>query len=181
MATLEQRFQTFRTYVETYTGRTTYEADSGFTQPNPPYCTVKLILAKPYQHEVNRDIDGITEEIRGLTTLSYSVQAIGGDVEAGTDSLQTLKRLALSFSADVPQRFLTDQGIGVLDVGEVLGVSTITGSKIEDRSSMIITLSASVPEVFDYESATEATIEIDPGVDPAQTITIPPDEPACPV
>jgi hypothetical protein len=181
MATLEDRLQTLRGYVETYTSRPAYIADEAPTQPDLPYCTVKLINIKTFHHDTKRDIDGITEEVRGNKNLTYSIQAIGGDDAAGTGASQVLERLSSSFEADVPKRVLTDQEIGIIEVGDVTDISTVVGSIIEDRALINITLNASVPEVFDYESATDATIEVDTGVDPVQTITIPPDEPACPV
>lgn len=180
MATLEDRFQTVADYVETYTGRPTFEADSNFTQPDEPYNTVKLINESGYQHDTKEDIDGITEEVRGLSKLTYSIQSIGGDASAGTGSAQILKRLKSSFNADVPRRVLTDEKIGILEIGNVIDISAITHSEIEDRSSLTITLSASIAEIFDYESSTETQLDINAGLDPVQTVIIP-DEPDCPV
>lgn len=181
MATLEDRLQTFRGYIETYGNRPAYVADAAPTQPTNPYFTVKLITLKTFHHDTKEDIDGITERVRGLKSLTYSIQAIGGDEAGGTGATFALERLSSSFEADVPQRVLTDQEIGVVEVGDITDISTVVGSKIEDRAAMIVTLNASIAEIFDYESATEATIEVDPGLTPVQTITIPPDEPACPV
>ena len=179
MPTLEDRNQSIADYVEAYTGRGTFISESGFAQPEGEYCTVKLIVNIPYHHEVKRDIDGVTEETRGLRKLTYSVKAIGGDVNTGATA--ALHRLQSSFEADVPRRTLTDQEIGILETGEVTDISILVGSRIEDRAFLNITFSASMSEIFDYESAIESEIEIDPGVEPAQTLTVPTDPPECPV
>lgn len=180
MATLEDRLQTVMDYVEAWTGRTTYEADSGFTQPATPYCTVKLILENDYDFDVADDIDGFNQTVRGLTRLDYSIQAIGGDAAAGTSANKVLHRLLSSFKADLPREALEREEMGILSIGDVIDISTEVGGEIEDRAALTIGLSASIEETFDFETATTIGVEVDPGMDPPNNLTIP-DEPDCPV
>jgi hypothetical protein len=175
MATIKDRLKSVASYVETYTGRETLLEDSGFVQKIDAYATVKLIANVSYQHDTKMDIDGLNEEVRGLRKLSYSIRAIGGEAD------DDLHRLKSSFDADVPLRSLTDQGIGVLVIGDVTDTSLVVAGRIEERAVLTITLSASVPEIFDFESATEAQVEVDPGLTPTENLIIPTDTPDCPV
>lgn len=180
MATLEDRLQTVMDYVEAWTSRTTYEADSNFTQPTSPYCTVKLINENDYDFDVAEDTDGFHQVVRGLTRLDYSIQAIGGDAVAGTSANKVLHRLLASFKADLPRETLEKEEIGVILIGDVIDISTEVGGTIEDRAALTITLSASIAETFDFQTAIKAGVEVDPGFDPPNKLTIP-EEPECPV
>lgn len=180
MATIEDRNQSIADYVEAHTGRTTLIAESGFKQPETPYCTVKLIDINYYQHDIAEDLDGFTEKVRGLAKLVYSVQAIGGDDSAGTGANKVLHRLVASFSASLPRQSLAADEIAVQEIGKVTDVSMTVASRIEDRALVNLGFSASVAEEFAFDSAIETGIEIDAGIEPDQQLTVPTDQPDCP-
>lgn len=180
MATLEDRVQTLADYVEAYTGRATFLADSNFTQPGTPYCTIKLINSNFSDKDIVTDTDGFHQEVRGLARLDYSIQAIGGNEVAATGAFRVLKILTLSFQADLPREALTTQGIGVVEIGEVRDASLVVGSNIEDRAMFILGVSASIPETYNFDTATQIEAELDSGVEPANSIVAPQDPPDCP-
>lgn len=180
MATLEERTQTIADYVETYTGRSTFITDSNYTQPDTPYCTVKIIDITYSEKDIVEDVDGFSEKVRGLARLTCSIQAIGGDESAGTGANKVLHRLKASFTASLPRQVLEAEEIGVQILGKVTDLSIVVGSKIEERALINIDLSASIAETFTFDSATEVNIDLDAGPDPAQQITVPQDPPDCP-
>ncbi len=180
MATLEDRIQSIRQYVADYAGRATYIAESGFTQPTSPYCTIKQIDVKHYHHDVAEDLDGFNERVRGLVDLTFGVQAIGGDEPAGTGANKVLHRLIASLTASLPRQQLEADEIGIKEIGNVTDISIVVAGRIENRAVVNLVFSASVLEDFAFDSAIKTNIDLDAGMDPAQQITVPQEPPDCP-
>lgn len=177
MPSVEDRTQTLRGMVASVTGRPTYVADGSFAQPAEKYCTVKLIGHRSFEHDTVEDTDGFHQKVRGLATLDFSIQAIGGNEEDGTGAVQALRRFFTSLCADLPRETLLRAGMGVSSIGQVVDISAVIAGRIEDRAAVIISIIASCEEIFDFDSATQAEITIneDP---PVAAPTDPPDCPA---
>lgn len=173
--TQEDVVQAMANWVAKWTGRTTYIAESGFTQPATPYCTVKALADRSPSFDIVELTSITSEKVRGLVDIDFEIQAIGGDESAGTGAMSVLGRLARARHASLPRQELEVVGIGPNSADGPRDISMVVGGIIEDRAVMIMTVSCSINQTFVMDTSMEAEINIE-----GETIISPPDPVPCP-
>lgn len=148
-----------RQYVEDITqlGFVIFEHQNG-PRPNVPYATIRYSV-KPVGNDMtvttyDPETDQLVEEVRGMSNVTYVVQAWGGDPET------TLQRLRNSLYTSKYYEKLQPFGFGLGLIGEVLDTSgTLISANFEDRAQLSITFMVALNGEFasDYFNKVELT------------------------